>query len=322
VLGGILGSGLTTQARRLGTQNLLLVSAVVLVFCVVFVWMVLRQTKGIQLAGIAAAGKEEESVGGVEVFRFLKEFWHLQVIALVIGFAVFGSSILEQQLNMAAAEFLGTDDPDALTSFLKNIIFYISVIGFVIQIALTSRIHRLLGIGFALLVLPVSLGASAMLMLFYHSISAPAFGRVMDTSLRYTLDKTTREVLFLPLPTELKYRAKPFIDVTIDRLFGKGGSAVLLLILIKVLVFSWQQISYVSLALTGLWIFTAVRARREYVRSFRRSIEECVIEAEAVRSQQANLSTIEALVEELAHPTRSESSTPSTCSNPSTSDTS
>jgi ATP/ADP translocase/HEAT repeat protein/CRP-like cAMP-binding protein len=302
VLGGMMGSGLTTQAKRLGTQNLLLLSAAVLVVCVAIVWTVLRQTKGARLAGIAAAGKEEGSVSGAEAVRLLRESKHLQVIALVIGFAALGSSIIEQQLNMAAAEFLGTDDPDALTAFLGGVIFYISVIGFVVQIALTSRIHRLLGIGFALLVLPVSLGASALLMLVYYSVWAPAFGRVMDTSLRYTLDKTTREVLFLPLPTELKYRAKPFVDVTIDRLFGKGGSAVLLLILIKVLHFSWQQISYVSLGLTALWILTALRARREYQAAFRRSIDTRVIEADAVRVEQADLSTVEALVEELAYP--------------------
>jgi AAA family ATP:ADP antiporter len=301
VLGGMMGSGLTTQAKRLGTPNLLLVSAAVLALCVVIVWTVLRRAKTTRLAGIAKAG-EEESVSGAEAVRLLRESRHLQVIALVIGFAALGSSIIEQQLNMAAAEFLGTKDSDALTSFLGGVIFYISLIGFFIQIALTSRIHRLLGIGFALLVLPISLGTSALVMLVYHSIWAPAFGRVMDTSFRYTLDKTTREVLFLPLPTDLKYRAKPFVDVTIDRLFGKGGSAVLLLVLIKILGFSWQQISYVSLGLTALWIYTAVRARREYLRSFRRSIESRTIEAEAVRPDQADLSTVESLVEELAHP--------------------
>ena len=57
--------------------------------------------------------------------------------------------------------------------------------------------------------------------------------RVLDTSLRYTIDKTTREVLFLPLPTDLKYRAKPFVDVTVDR-FAKAVGALLLLVLIKV----------------------------------------------------------------------------------------
>ena len=56
--------------------------------------------------------------------------------------------------------------------------------------------------------------------------------RVIDTSLRYTVDKTTREILFLPLPNDLKQQAKPFIDVTVDR-FAKGLGALLVLVLIK-----------------------------------------------------------------------------------------
>ena len=37
-------------------------------------------------------------------------------------------------------------------------------------------------------------------------------------------------MLFLPLPADLKYRAKPFIDVTMDR-FAKGVGALLILVL-------------------------------------------------------------------------------------------
>ncbi len=43
--------------------------------------------------------------------------------------------------------------------------------------------------------------------------------------MRYSVDKTTREILFLPLPADLKHRAKPFIDVTVDR-FAKGLGAL------------------------------------------------------------------------------------------------
>ena len=39
----------------------------------------------------------------------------------------------------------------------------------------------------------------------------------MDRSFRYTVDKTTREVLFLPLPSQLRQEVKPFVDVTVDR---------------------------------------------------------------------------------------------------------
>ena len=69
-------------------------------------------------------------------------------------------------------------------------------------------------------------------MLLNGALWAPALARVLDTSLRYTVDKTTREILFLPLPADIKYQAKPFVDVTMDRL-SKGMGALLILVLIK-----------------------------------------------------------------------------------------
>ena len=144
---------------------------------------------------------------------------------------------------------------------------------------------------------------TGVVMLLNAALWAPALARILDTSLRYTLDKTTREVLFLPLPTALKYRAKPFVDVTVDR-FAKGLAALLALVLIKPwgLGLNWQQISYASLAVMALWVLTAVRARREYLATFRRSIERREVEAAAVRPDLADPATVETLVEELAHP--------------------
>ena len=71
-------------------------------------------------------------------------------------------------------------------------------------------------------------------MLFIPALWTSTLARIMDTSLRYTVDKTTREILFVPLPTSLKCKAKPFADVAVDR-FAKGvGAAVALIIAIKV----------------------------------------------------------------------------------------
>ncbi len=41
-------------------------------------------------------------------------------------------------------------------------------------------------------------------MLLNAALWAPALARVLDQSLRYTVDKTTREILFLPLPSDAK----------------------------------------------------------------------------------------------------------------------
>ena len=102
---------------------------------------------------------------------------------------------------------------------------------------------------------------------------ASAAGRILDSSLRYTVDKTTREILFLPLPAEVKHDAKAFVDVTVDR-FAKAGLAILLLVLIQVFELEWRQLSIVSLTMVGAWVYTAIKAKQGYLASFRASIEQ------------------------------------------------
>lgn len=302
-LGGATGAGLTAfLVEETGTTAMLLVSAGIFVVCTVIVVTVLKRERK---AGTSDASKtsEEATVSGAEAIRLLLSSRHLQVISVIIGFAAIGAAIIEQQLNMAAAEAKGAQNTDAITAFLAQITVYLSLIGFVIQVTLTSRIHRYLGIGFALLILPVMLAGTGLLMLLNGALWTAGLARILDTSLRYTVDKTTREILFLPLPTELKYKAKPFIDVTVDRV-AKGLCALMLVVLIKDWGFglTWQQLTFASLTAAALWIFFALRARREYLAAFRRSIERQDVQAAEIRLDTADLSTIETLVSELARP--------------------
>ena len=88
---------------------------------------------------------------------------HLRVLAAVVGLAAIGAAVVDQQLSMAA-EALRIDE-DAIAALLAQVTVYLSLAGFVVQVALTSRIHRSLGIAVALLLLPIGLGASATLIL-------------------------------------------------------------------------------------------------------------------------------------------------------------
>ena len=110
-------------------------------------------------------------------------------------------------------------------------------------------------------------------MLMIPVLWTSAAARVLDTALRYTVDKTTREILFMPLPTSMKYQAKPFADVAVDR-FAKGrrrGS--LLIVAIKGFGLTWWQLSYISLIVAGLWVFAGAARTAEYLRSFRHGLE-------------------------------------------------
>ncbi len=302
-LGGFAGATVTsTIVERVGTNAVLLVSAITLAMCTLTVAIVVRREPNAGRSDASRTG-EERGVSGAEAIGLLRSSRHLQTIAMVIGFAAIGAAIIEQQLNMAAAESRGAQNVDAVTALLAQITAYLSLIGFLVQVLLTSRIHRFLGIGFALLILPVVDSATGLLMLFNGALWTAGLARIMDTALRYTVDKTTREILFLPLPVDIKYRAKPFIDVTVDRV-AKGLGALLLLVLVQDwgLDLDWRQLSYASVTMMLIWGAFALNARREYLQAFRRSLEQQDVEPSELRIDAADLSTLETLIGELGHP--------------------
>jgi AAA family ATP:ADP antiporter len=300
-LGGLTGAGITALiAEPLGTNALLLFSAAVLAVCVGIVVLVLRR-EAHAVADVSVA--DEKGLASRDAVRLFLQSRQIQLIAVIIMFGALGAGILDQQLNMATQEFKGRGQTDSITAFLGAVRFWLSVAGLAIQVFLTSRIHRLLGVGFALMILPVGLGGMAGIILMNHALWAPALGSVLDRSFRYTVDKTTREILFLPLPTDVKMQAKPFVDVTVDRL-AKGFGALVLLVLIAPwgAGLTWQQLSWASLALVVVWVYMAVRAKREYVASFRRSLDQQQVAPAEIRLDTADLNTIETLVGELSHP--------------------
>jgi ATP:ADP antiporter, AAA family len=297
-LGGALGNWITAVTiAKLGSNNLLLVSAAVLAVCVAIVWRITRHYD----VGEHGEFEEEISVGGREALRLLAESPHLRVLASIVGLAVMGAAVVDQQLSMAAeAQHV---NPDDITAFLAKVGAYLSIAAFAVQVGLTSRIHRSWGIPAALLLLPVGLGTSATLILLTSELWAVGVARVLDGTLRYSVDKTTREVLFLPVPAGLRFRAKPFIDVTMEK-FGKALAAILILVLIRPwgLGLDWRSLSYASLVLTAVWMAVALVGWREYQRAFRASIGSRAIAPGTMRADVADPATIETLVEELSHP--------------------
>jgi ATP:ADP antiporter, AAA family len=299
-LGGILGSYLAS--KHIGTDNLLLLSAGFMLLSVATVSVIVRR-EGVNEELQDAVTSMEKGVGSKEAVRMLRKSKHLRWIALVISFAAIGACIIDQQLNSAAASIKGREATDAITVFLAHVQLWTSIVGFLVQVLLTSRIHQHLGIGFALLLLPFSLGSTAIVILFNAALWAPGLARVVDQSLRYTIDKTSREVLYMPLPSDMKFAAKPFVDVTVDRLARSVG-AILLLICIKPwgLGLRWQSLSYISIVIVGIWIFMALQARRGYKEAFRESINAREIKPAEVTEAAADLPTIETLIQELASP--------------------
>ncbi|MEZ5286359.1 MAG: MFS transporter [Vicinamibacterales bacterium] len=146
-LGGATGAALTTfLVERMGAQNMLLVSAAIMALCLFIVITVVRRESTAGQSDASKTTGEEEGVSGEARLRSSR---HLQIIAAVIGFAAVGAAIIEQQLNMAHGRGQGAQNADAVAAFSRRSSTRLSSASS--SVVVTSRIHRFLGIGFALL---------------------------------------------------------------------------------------------------------------------------------------------------------------------------
>src|SRR5262249_49881967 len=84
-----------------------------------------------------------------------------------------------------------------------------------------------------------------------------------DGILRTSIDKSTMEMLYIPVPQSLKVQVKAVIDVLIGR-FSDGAGGVILLALTQLFGFGLYGVGVVNGILLILWIWVARATRQEY----------------------------------------------------------
>ncbi len=93
----------------------------------------------------------------------------------------------------------------------------------------------------------------------------------MDGSFKQSVNKAAFELSILPLSFKVKKRAKPFIDVVVDSI-ATGIAGCLLLLVIKKLGVASFDITIITLFFSLDWILIVYRLRESYFESFRKNI--------------------------------------------------
>jgi hypothetical protein len=126
-----------------------------------------------------------------------------------------------------------------------------------------------------------------------------------DLALRHSLDRTSRELLFLPIPLALKKRTKAFMDVLVDR-WARGSAGVLLLVCTALLGLDLRGIALVMLGLLAIWLVLAFFMRGAYLDSFRRAVVRRDIDLGELRLRLDDDQAVGLLVEALGSTNRRE----------------
>jgi AAA family ATP:ADP antiporter len=297
--GGLLAWGVT---RAVGTRATLLACALLVLVILVFVVLIERSRTNTRPPPMATRrARVEDARGGLQIIRgshLLLLITGLLAATVVVGQLVgwqFYWFVEKATETVAKAEQL-----DTRTSVISQYFILMGVVGFIFQLVFTRRIHRALGVGVAMRVLPGTVGLTQVAVVIALAVGSPAVYplvwilMISEGSLRHSVDQATRELLFLPVPANLRVRAKAFIDVFVQS-FAKGLAALMIL----PVTFAWLPPAYVSwltAAVLVSWLLLTVRVRKEYVREYRTGLKSGIIQPDA-SIDPTDLTTITTLIQ-------------------------
>jgi AAA family ATP:ADP antiporter len=275
LLGGILGAFLASLlARIIGTENLLLACPVLLTMCLILVillWSSKTQREKVDKKGIAR--EKREKVGYKKSFQNFIHNRHLIFLGGIMASAIIVTTLIDFQFNNVVKQNfteLGTR-----TAFLGTFFTILLIFSYLLHVLTTNRILKNFGIRAAILITPIILLIGS-LAVFFVPIAALIYWVILlkgaDKSLAHSLSQSVRELLYIPVSPEIKYKAKVFIDMFVNKL-AKGFAAVLLLLGVTLLDFGVKQISYVVVFFVFVWIGLNWMVTREYVGIVKKNLQ-------------------------------------------------
>ena len=281
VIGAAFGGEFTNRTALLvGTRNLLLASSVLVVLAYLSFRLAIRSAPA-ELHHARAGDKKETEFSFGGIVRDISHLRHLQTIIAIMVVMYLVDTLVEYQFQVSArTSYKG----DHLTAFFGQFYgLYLNVTEFALQLLLTSAVVRRFGVGGTLQIAPVSIALASIATAASPGVLASGGVRLAEAATRYTFNRTGMELLYMPLPGEVRNRIKAFIDICVDRLSRGVAGVLLLLMTTTALNLGVQGISVVVMALCIPWIYVSYLARREYVASVRKRFEARQLDFEASR---------------------------------------
>jgi AAA family ATP:ADP antiporter len=260
-LGGIFGSQIAARLIDGHPYKLMLIAAGVLTACALLTHVTHGAVESHRVEVPDGPSKERDRRGGFTLVVHDRYLLLIALCVLVLNFVnTTGDFVLAQIVNTRAHELPSNERRAFIGAFYGDFQTYISVLTSFVQIVLVTRVFKALGIGGALLFLPVLAFAGYGVTALLPVLGVVATLKVAENATDYSLQNTIQQSLFLSTSRDAKYKAKAAIDTLFVRLGDLASTGV---------VFVGAQIglsltgyALINLVVSGLWVWLAVKLRR------------------------------------------------------------
>jgi ATP:ADP antiporter, AAA family len=274
-LGALVGAAVVAPLVRrfqFTPFTLMLVSCAILLVALVITHVVNRRETA--RADPAAAKTDATPLGRQGGFELiLKDRYLLWIAVLTVLLNVVnttGGFLLNKLVAAQAIQLFGPDDAQIaarsqfITSFSGSVIATVNLVSFVVQLVLTSRVLRYVGIRGSLFILPAIALINYSIIAVVPILAVVRVGKILENATDYSIQNTLRQALYLPTTREAKYKAKAAIDTFFTRagdVFSAGVVGLGASLGAGVPVFAWLNV-----ALTVAWLGVAGQIAREHRR--------------------------------------------------------
>lgn len=275
--GAWIGAHLATSAfALLGPYGLMLASAAALVgaaFLSRYAYSSVpessRSSPSMQECSVGRPqSRSAQCLGG---FAVIGRSRYLVCIAALVVLLNWITSTGEFVLSDWLVETARREAPDAQTAFIGrfmgNYCAAITLVGFLIQLLLVSRIILTAGVARALMLTPLAFVAGYLLIGIVPVFALLQSVLILQRSLDYSLLNTARNALLLPASREVKYQAKTAIDTFFYRT-GDLLSSFSIFAGLHLFDSSRMQFVWLIFVLSATMTLTAWLIGREYSRHF------------------------------------------------------
>jgi len=258
-IGTLVGASVTLfLATKIGTLNLMLVAAVILVAIIPLI-TILRSSVSENVAG----SDQDSSISG-NPFAGFKQFVTNPYL-LGIGLFIFLYTFIGSFAYFELKNLMADNDRDTNTAIWAGINLTVNTISIVTAMFATGRITKAVGLGKALAMIPL-LVAIAMLAVFGSpALAVIIVAWVVLKAGNYAITRPGREMLYTAVSREDRFKTKQVIDIVVYR-GGDVFSGWMFAMLTTTLGLGMGPIALIGAGVAMLWAYVGLQLGTKYDR--------------------------------------------------------
>ncbi|MBW1874988.1 MAG: HEAT repeat domain-containing protein [Deltaproteobacteria bacterium] len=267
VIGAMLGSLLAEGLLRVASPiELVFAAAIILTLtsATPFLWKMPRD----------ASADHPVSEPGRSLGWLLRDSYLSRVLTLVL-MGTIALTIVDFVFKSTVADHIPVE---GLGAFFARFYLGLNSVALLVQIVGAGWLLRAFGAHRSSALLPVLIFGGAMGLALGPILPFAVALKAVDGSLRHTLYRSSVEVLYLPLDSRRRERAKGIIEVFGHRV-GQAVASLLIIVAVGVGL-TTQHLGVILLFLVAAWVMAIMSTRHQYVDEFRARLRQGVIDTQ------------------------------------------